>query len=81
MMSRLRFVVCTFYTLLQFPTFSGWLRMRVSVLKLLGFLTSGTCQSFVTGHCHPLSTDSNDTMGFVVCASKKFTSCLLQIPM
>ena len=68
MMSLLRLVlvVCTLYTLLRFPSFSGWSRMRVSVLKLLGLFTNGKRHSFVTGHLHPLRIDSSDTMIFVI---------------
>ena len=69
MMSWLYLVVCTSYTSLLLTTFNGWSRMSVSVLRLLGFLTSGTSQSPVLGHRHPLSTNSSVTMIFVVCAS------------
>ena len=69
MMLWLYLVVCTLYTLLLLATFDGWSRMSVSVLRLLGFLTSGTRQSPVLRHHHPLRTDSSVTMILVFCES------------
>ena len=69
MKSWLYVVVCTVYTSLVLATFSGWSRMSVSVLRLIGFSTSGTHQSPMLGHHYPLSTDSSDTMILVVCES------------
>ena len=66
-MSWFYLVVCTLYILLLLATFNGWSRMGVSVLRLLGFLTSGTRQSPVLWHRHPLSTNSSVTMILVVC--------------
>ena len=77
MRSQLYLVVCTLYTSLLLATFNGWLRMSVSVLRLIGFLTSGARQSPVLGHRHPLSTNSSVTMILVVSALYKLALCLV----
>ena len=74
MRSWLYLVVCTSYVLLLLANFNGWSRMSVSVLRLVGFLTSGTHQFLrYYDSCHLCVVEVNFVFGIdsnVVCVGQ-----------